>query len=135
MLTYEILVGFTPFPGGPPPLDEGLSTGRRLPAFPSGVSADARAFVTACLADAAVDRPTIYELLKHRWVHGTVLSTAAAAAAATAAAAAGGGGGVGGTGGGGTTARWWVIGRGVNNIPKGGVGKKIPQEISSRPTT
>ncbi|EFJ52922.1 hypothetical protein VOLCADRAFT_45025, partial [Volvox carteri f. nagariensis] len=69
VLTYEILVGFTPFPGGPPPLDDtSPNASRRLPNFPSCVSADARAFVATCLSDAPGDRPTIFELLKHRWV-------------------------------------------------------------------
>ncbi|KAG2502235.1 hypothetical protein HYH03_000721 [Edaphochlamys debaryana] len=67
-LAYELLVGFTPYPGGPP-------AARKVEAalaFPSSVSAHAREFVQACLQHAPEDRPTIVDLLRHRWVQGAV---------------------------------------------------------------
>ncbi|EFJ51811.1 hypothetical protein VOLCADRAFT_87364, partial [Volvox carteri f. nagariensis] len=67
-LMYELLVGFTPFPGGPPPRREGArgSAGAAL-AFPTGVSQAARAFVRDCLQLEPEDRPTVHKLLEHAW--------------------------------------------------------------------
>ncbi|EFJ51683.1 aurora like protein kinase [Volvox carteri f. nagariensis] len=67
-LMYELLVGFTPFPGGPPPRREGArgSAGAAL-AFPTGVSQAARAFVRDCLQLEPEDRPTVHKLTRHLW--------------------------------------------------------------------
>ncbi|KAG2428441.1 hypothetical protein HXX76_011561 [Chlamydomonas incerta] len=78
-LMYELLVGFTPFPGGPP-----ARTGAE-PApplrFPSSVSEPARAFVQTCLQLHPGDRPTVQELLQHEWVVTSLVEAAAADAA------------------------------------------------------
>ncbi|GIL88460.1 hypothetical protein Vretifemale_16432 [Volvox reticuliferus] len=68
-LMYELLVGFTPFPGGPPPQKVGArgSAGAAL-AFPAGISQAARAFVRDCLQLDPADRPTGQQLLEHAWV-------------------------------------------------------------------
>ncbi|KAG2439626.1 hypothetical protein HXX76_004978 [Chlamydomonas incerta] len=67
-LAYELLVGFTPFPGGPPATRKGDPTKSLV--FPSSVSNDARNFVLSCLEQAPGDRPTIQQLLRHRWLLG-----------------------------------------------------------------
>jgi serine/threonine protein kinase len=67
-LAYELLVGFTPFPGGPPATRKGDPTKSLV--FPSSVSNDARNFVLSCLEQAPGDRPTIQQLLRHRWLMG-----------------------------------------------------------------
>ncbi|GFR42340.1 hypothetical protein Agub_g3251 [Astrephomene gubernaculifera] len=72
-LLYEMLVGFTPFPGGPPCKRNAGDT-RTLP-FPSRISADARAFVLACLEHRPEDRPSIAELRQFAWVQGAALRT------------------------------------------------------------
>ncbi|PNH07268.1 Serine/threonine-protein kinase Aurora-3 [Tetrabaena socialis] len=68
-LAYEMLVGFTPFPGGPPSARQAAPA--KSLAFPSGVSADARAFVMSCLEQHPGDRPSICQLLQHRWILGS----------------------------------------------------------------
>lgn len=74
-MMYELLVGFTPFPGGPPQRKNGVrcSAGEGL-AFPSSVSASARAFVRDCLQLAPEDRPTVHQLLKHAWIREALVS-------------------------------------------------------------
>eukprot|EP00198_Chlamydomonas_reinhardtii_P008723 XP_001698060.1 predicted protein [Chlamydomonas reinhardtii] len=67
-LAYELLVGFTPFPGGPPATRKGDPTKSLV--FPSSVSNDARNFVLSCLEQAPGDRPTVQQLLRHRWLQG-----------------------------------------------------------------
>ncbi|GLC45895.1 hypothetical protein PLESTF_000709700 [Pleodorina starrii] len=68
-LMYELLVGFTPFPGGPPARKEGASgsAGAAL-AFPNSVSLGARVFVRSCLELEPADRPTVQQLLQHAWI-------------------------------------------------------------------
>ncbi|PNH06107.1 Serine/threonine-protein kinase Aurora-3 [Tetrabaena socialis] len=70
-LAYEMLVGFTPFPGGPPPSRQGAPA--KSLAFPSSLSADARAFVLACLEQHPGDRPTVLQLMQHPWIQGACL--------------------------------------------------------------
>ncbi|KAG2437211.1 hypothetical protein HXX76_005874 [Chlamydomonas incerta] len=70
VLAYELLVGFTPFPSGPPasvPPGSGGSAAKAL-AFPASVSAEARAFVDACLRMEPCDRPTVQALMRHDWI-------------------------------------------------------------------
>ncbi|KAG2439627.1 hypothetical protein HXX76_004979 [Chlamydomonas incerta] len=88
-LAYELLVGFTPFPGGPATI-RGMQPAKALP-FPSSVSAEAREFVRACLELHPGDRPTIQQLLRYAWVTSGLQRPVApvAAAAATFAAAVG----------------------------------------------
>ncbi|GFR52947.1 hypothetical protein Agub_g15609 [Astrephomene gubernaculifera] len=72
-LVYELLVGFTPFPGGPPPRKEGATgSAAKSLAYPGGVSAGARAFVQACLELEPADRPTVPQLLMHPWVQNAL---------------------------------------------------------------
>ncbi|KAG2451016.1 hypothetical protein HYH02_004286 [Chlamydomonas schloesseri] len=66
-LMYELLVGFTPFPGGPPARTGGGDPAAQL-RFPSSVGEPARAFVRSCLQLHPGDRPTIPQLMKDRWV-------------------------------------------------------------------
>ncbi|KAG2488064.1 hypothetical protein HYH03_013367 [Edaphochlamys debaryana] len=70
VVAYELLTGFTPFPGGPPSL-RSSSPASRL-AYPSSVSGAARDFVTACLAMQPQDRPTVPELLRHPWMEAAL---------------------------------------------------------------
>ncbi|GFR48358.1 hypothetical protein Agub_g10247, partial [Astrephomene gubernaculifera] len=69
VLAYELLVGFAPFSGGLASKhpQQQQQQHRRL-AFPSSVSAAARAFVNACLQLRPEDRPTVHELLQHPWL-------------------------------------------------------------------
>ncbi|GLI70377.1 hypothetical protein VaNZ11_015157, partial [Volvox africanus] len=69
VLMYELLVGFTPFPGGPPARKAGAqgSAGAAL-AFPAGISQAARAFVRDCLQLDPADRPTVHQLSNHPWI-------------------------------------------------------------------
>ncbi|KAG2486070.1 hypothetical protein HYH03_015276 [Edaphochlamys debaryana] len=69
-LMYELLVGFTPFPGGPPAMKDanGNPPAAKALAFPGGVSGEARAFVTSCLELHPGDRPTVQQLLAHPWI-------------------------------------------------------------------
>ncbi|PNW78276.1 hypothetical protein CHLRE_09g403950v5 [Chlamydomonas reinhardtii] len=76
-LMYELLVGFTPFPGGPPAHPTVGDPAQPLK-FPASVSAPARACIQSCLQLHPGDRPTVHELLRHEWV---VTSLAEAAAA------------------------------------------------------
>jgi serine/threonine protein kinase len=67
VLTYELLVGFPPF------FDQSrTSTEDRIvhsmPAFPAGMSEEAKAFITSALAKHANERPTILEMLHHPWI-------------------------------------------------------------------
>ncbi|KAG2485849.1 hypothetical protein HYH03_015432 [Edaphochlamys debaryana] len=67
VLTYELLVGFPPF------FDQSrTSTEDRIvhsmPAFPAGMSEEAKAFVTSALSKHAAERPTILEMLHHPWI-------------------------------------------------------------------
>lgn len=67
VLTYELLVGFPPF------FDQSrTSTEDRIvhsmPAFPAGLSDEAKAFVSAALSKHAAERPTILEMLHHPWI-------------------------------------------------------------------
>ncbi|KAG2502234.1 hypothetical protein HYH03_000720 [Edaphochlamys debaryana] len=64
-LAYELLVGFTPYPGGP--VTACKSDPGKLP-FPSSVSAEAKEFVVWCLQQDAADRPTVQQLWQHRWL-------------------------------------------------------------------
>ncbi|KAG2428429.1 hypothetical protein HXX76_011549 [Chlamydomonas incerta] len=73
-LMYELLVGFTPFPGGPP-ARTGADPAAQL-RFPSSVSEPARSFVRSCLQLHPGDRPTVQELLQHEWVVTSLVSTA-----------------------------------------------------------
>ncbi|PNW78964.1 hypothetical protein CHLRE_09g395991v5 [Chlamydomonas reinhardtii] len=72
---YQVLVGFTPFPAGPPPMPRpggAAAPGAPEPAdalcFPSSVSESARAFVRDCLRLHPGDRPTVRQLLNHNWL-------------------------------------------------------------------
>ncbi|KAG2423222.1 hypothetical protein HXX76_015479 [Chlamydomonas incerta] len=88
VLAYELLVGFTPFPGGPPKVGPAAAAGAVPPlAFPGGVSAAARGFVESCLRLHAGDRPTVQQLLQHAWVRAAISDVAAGAAAKAAPAA------------------------------------------------
>ncbi|KXZ52976.1 hypothetical protein GPECTOR_8g348 [Gonium pectorale] len=72
-LTYELLVGFTPFPGGPPTKRRRECAGEAAPqelAFPATVSQAARAFVRSCLQADPADRPTVQQLLRDSWLRG-----------------------------------------------------------------
>ncbi|KAG2428428.1 hypothetical protein HXX76_011548 [Chlamydomonas incerta] len=71
-LMYELLVGFTPFPGGPP-ARTGADPAAQL-RFPSSVGEPARAFVRSCLQLHPFDRPTIPQLLKNAWVQAALES-------------------------------------------------------------
>ncbi|EFJ51022.1 serine/threonine protein kinase [Volvox carteri f. nagariensis] len=67
VLTYELLVGFPPF------FDQSrTSTEDRIvhsmPAFPAGMSDEARAFISSALSKHANERPTILEMLHHPWI-------------------------------------------------------------------
>lgn len=67
VLTYELLVGFPPF------FDQSRkSTEERIltstPAYPPGMSEEARCFLEQSLSKNAVERPTILEMLHHAWV-------------------------------------------------------------------
>ncbi|GFR43552.1 hypothetical protein Agub_g4645 [Astrephomene gubernaculifera] len=67
VLTYELLVGFPPF------FDQSrTSTEDRIvhsmPAFPAGMSEEAKAFVSVALSKHAAERPTILEMLHHPWI-------------------------------------------------------------------
>ncbi|PNW75054.1 hypothetical protein CHLRE_12g498650v5 [Chlamydomonas reinhardtii] len=67
VLTYELLVGFPPF------FDQSrTSTEERInhsmPAFPAGMSEEAKAFVSSALSKHAAERPTILEMLHHPWI-------------------------------------------------------------------
>ncbi|GLI70384.1 hypothetical protein VaNZ11_015164 [Volvox africanus] len=77
-LMYELLVGFTPFPGGPPARKAGAqgSAGAAL-AFPAGISQAARAFVRDCLQLDPSDRPTVHQLLEHAWVREAMVAAEA----------------------------------------------------------
>ncbi|KAG2443699.1 hypothetical protein HXX76_002047 [Chlamydomonas incerta] len=92
VLMYELLVGFVPFPCGPPracragcataaagaaataagETESDGSSGSSEPAdelrFPTSVSEPARAFVRACLRLHPGDRPTVRQLRQHEWV-------------------------------------------------------------------
>ncbi|KAG2432382.1 hypothetical protein HYH02_012954 [Chlamydomonas schloesseri] len=81
-LAYELLVGFTPFPGGPP-ATRGTQPAKALP-FPSSVSAEAREFVRSCLELHPGDRPAIQQLVRHPWVTIGLQRSAVAAAKADA---------------------------------------------------
>ncbi len=78
---YELLVGFTPFPGGPPTpaAARAAAASRPEPArglpFPSTVSAEGRDFITTCLALHPGDRPTARQLLAHPWVQTALVRT------------------------------------------------------------
>ncbi|GLC45898.1 hypothetical protein PLESTF_000710000 [Pleodorina starrii] len=76
-LMYELLVGFTPFPGGPPARKEGASgsAGAAL-AFPGGISREARAFIRDCLELDPADRPTVQQLQEHAWVQEALADAA-----------------------------------------------------------
>ncbi|KAG2426078.1 hypothetical protein HXX76_013266 [Chlamydomonas incerta] len=78
VLMYQLLVGFTPFPAGPP-APAATAAGRAAGAaataepadalrFPSSVSEPARAFVRACLQLHPGDRPTVPQLMQHEWI-------------------------------------------------------------------
>ncbi|GIL63076.1 hypothetical protein Vafri_17051 [Volvox africanus] len=86
-LMYELLVGFTPFPGGPPVRKAGArgSAGAAL-AFPAGISQAARAFVRDCLQLEPADRPTVHQLLEHAWVMEALADAAAGSERALLAA-------------------------------------------------
>ena len=71
-LMYEVLVGFTPFPGGPPPRNGGGPAAQLR--FPSSVCEPARALVRSCLQLHPGDRPTVHELLRHEWVVTSLVS-------------------------------------------------------------
>ncbi|GLC45899.1 hypothetical protein PLESTF_000710100 [Pleodorina starrii] len=77
-LMYELLVGFTPFPGGPPARKEGASgsAGAAL-AFPGGISREARAFIRDCLELDPADRPTVQQLQEHAWVQEALIAAEA----------------------------------------------------------
>ncbi|GIL63079.1 hypothetical protein Vafri_17053 [Volvox africanus] len=77
-LMYELLVGFTPFPSGPPVRKAGArgSAGAAL-AFPAGISQAARAFVRDCLQLDPADRPTVHQLLEHAWVREAMVAAEA----------------------------------------------------------
>ncbi|GLC44089.1 hypothetical protein PLESTB_000930600 [Pleodorina starrii] len=67
VLTYELLVGFPPF------FDQSrTSTEDRIvhsmPAFPAGMSDEAKAFISSALSKHANERPTILEMLHHPWI-------------------------------------------------------------------
>ncbi|PNH09599.1 Serine/threonine-protein kinase Aurora-3 [Tetrabaena socialis] len=67
VLTYELLVGFPPF------FDQSrTSTEERIvhsmPAFPAGMSEEAKSFITSALSKHAAERPTILEMLHHPWI-------------------------------------------------------------------
>ncbi|GLI58679.1 hypothetical protein VaNZ11_000422 [Volvox africanus] len=67
VLTYELLVGFPPF------FDQSrTSTEDRIvhsmPAFPAGMSDEARAFISSALSKHANERPTVLEMLHHPWI-------------------------------------------------------------------
>ncbi|KXZ43316.1 hypothetical protein GPECTOR_94g638 [Gonium pectorale] len=67
VLTYELLVGFPPF------FDQSrTSTEDRIvhsmPAFPAGMSEEAKSFITSALSKHAAERPTILEMLHHPWI-------------------------------------------------------------------
>ncbi|PNH09413.1 Aurora kinase A [Tetrabaena socialis] len=68
VLLYELLVGFTPFGANQAP----EATPAKSLAFPSGVSANARALVLECLEQDARDRPTVQQLLQHAWIRGSL---------------------------------------------------------------
>eukprot|EP00198_Chlamydomonas_reinhardtii_P008722 XP_001698059.1 predicted protein [Chlamydomonas reinhardtii] len=87
-LAYELLVGFTPFPGGPPATRKGDPTKSLV--FPSSFSNDARNFVLSCLEQAPGDRPTVQQLLRHPWVASGLQRQAAPVAAAAGAPAVAG---------------------------------------------
>ena len=82
VLMYQVLVGFTPFPAGPPPMPRpgcgAAAPGALEPAdalrFPSSVSEPARAFVRDCLRLHPGDRPTVRQLLNHDWVLRALVS-------------------------------------------------------------
>ncbi|KAG2501711.1 hypothetical protein HYH03_000212 [Edaphochlamys debaryana] len=110
-LAYELLVGFTPYPSGPPaatvaaskvvrcmtdphatPAPASAAAEPRKPAapvqlaFPGSVSPAARAFITACLQPHPGDRPTVDQLLSHEWVVGQTAMLQSAAEAQQAQA-------------------------------------------------
>eukprot|EP00198_Chlamydomonas_reinhardtii_P005792 XP_001695128.1 predicted protein [Chlamydomonas reinhardtii] len=72
-LMYELLVGFTPFPGGPPAHPTVGDPAQPLK-FPASVSAPARACIQSCLQLHPGDRPTVHELLRHEWVVTSLVS-------------------------------------------------------------
>ncbi len=76
-MMYELLVGFTPFPGGPPPTvtPAGSLPPNKTLAFPCSVSGPARDFVEQCLALHPGDRPTVKQLLAHPWVQAALVRT------------------------------------------------------------
>ncbi|KAG2451009.1 hypothetical protein HYH02_004279 [Chlamydomonas schloesseri] len=69
-LMYELLVGFTPFPGGPPahPTAGQAAPPAKALAYPGGVSQEARAFIQSCLDVEPSNRPTVPQLLQHPWI-------------------------------------------------------------------
>ncbi|GLC41476.1 hypothetical protein PLESTF_000285800 [Pleodorina starrii] len=86
VLSYSLLVGFMPFPGGLPAARPQAAAAAAATtataaaaaepslAFPSSVSPEARGFVESCLRLRPEDRPTIGELLQHPWVRGAARS-------------------------------------------------------------
>ncbi|KAG2453971.1 hypothetical protein HYH02_001017 [Chlamydomonas schloesseri] len=68
VLMYQLLVGFTPFPAGSPPVRAAGTEPADGLCFPSSISEPARAFLRACLRLHPGDRPTVRQLLQHDWV-------------------------------------------------------------------
>ncbi|KAG2428438.1 hypothetical protein HXX76_011558 [Chlamydomonas incerta] len=69
-LMYELLVGFTPFPGGPParPVAGVAAPPAKALAYPGGVGQEARTFIQSCLDIEPFNRPTVPQLLQHPWI-------------------------------------------------------------------
>ncbi|KAG2491654.1 hypothetical protein HYH03_010024 [Edaphochlamys debaryana] len=86
VLSYELLVGFTPLPDplSLPKEMEGCShsaPARRVLLFPGGCSEEARDFIRSCLADSPDERPTTRQLAVHPWLMAALGRRAARPAA------------------------------------------------------
>ncbi|GLC48806.1 Spindle and kinetochore-associated protein 1 [Pleodorina starrii] len=85
VLTYELLVGFTPLsaPALPPPPASAAAAPATRPAliFPGGISKASRDFVAGALADRPMDRPSAQLMCRHPWIAGRKQAAATAAAA------------------------------------------------------